>query len=265
MRVAKQMYGELWQSKVEPVPHTKLTAYNGGEIKCFGTLKFLCQYKDCQWRKYRFYVVDVQGPAIFGLRACELMGIVTIHAIKHDVTQIAANTGTQHAAVNSIEDLKMQFPEQFDRIGSFKDNATLLLKAEAKPSIDAPRKCSIHLKSKLQQELDAMTNDGITRKIEHHTDWCSSIATRVKRDGSLSVCLDTKRLNDCLKRCPYQIQILEELNPEFAGARVFSKMDAKLGYWSIHLDETSEEPSALTAQRVMSNILQPTEGSSSRR
>ena len=34
-----------------------------------------------------------------------------------------------------------------------------------------------------------------SRKIEHHTDWCSSMATSVKKDGSLRVCLDPKRLN----------------------------------------------------------------------
>ena len=37
-----------------------------------------------------------------------------------------------------------------------------------------------------------------------------------------------------------KIPTLEELNPEFAEARVFSKMDAKAGYWSIHLDEASQ-------------------------
>ena len=86
-----------------------------------------------------------------------------------------------------------------------------------------------------------MENDGIIRKIEHHTDWCSSITTSVKKDGSLPVCRDSKRLNDNLKRCPHKIPTLEELNPEFAEARVFSKMDAKAGYWSIHLDEASQE------------------------
>ena len=86
-----------------------------------------------------------------------------------------------------------------------------------------------------------MENDGIIRKIEHHTDWCSSITTSVKKDGSLRVCLDPKCLIDSLKRCPQKIPTLEELNPEFAEARVFSKMDAKAGYWSIHLDETSQE------------------------
>ena len=79
-----------------------------------------------------------------------------------------------------------------------------------------------------------MENDGIIRKIEHHT-------TSVKKDGSLRVCLDPKRLSDNLKRCPHNIPTLEKLNPEFAEARVFSKMDAKAGYWSIHLDEASQE------------------------
>ena len=71
VRIAKQMYGEIWQSKIEPVPNVKLTADNGGEIECCGVLKILCRYKNCQWRKYKFYVVDVDGPAILGLRACE--------------------------------------------------------------------------------------------------------------------------------------------------------------------------------------------------
>ena len=63
----------------------------------------------------------------------------------------------------------------------------------------------------------------------------------MKKDGSLRVCLDPKRLNDSLNRCPHKIQTLEELNPEFEEARVFSKMDDQAGYWSIHLDETSQE------------------------
>ena len=96
-------------------------------------------------------------------------------------------------------------------------------------------------KARLHRELDTMENDGIIRKAEHHTDCCSSITTSVKKDRSLRVCLDPKRLNDSLKRCPHKIPTLEELNPEFAEARIFSKMDAKAGYWSIHLDETSQE------------------------
>ena len=169
------------------------------------------------------------------------MHIVTINAIKSSANCPAYVGKAQKLTATSIADLKKQFPDQFDRIGSFEGKASLPLKRDARPSIDATRKCSIHLKARLQQELDIMENDGIIRKIEHHTDWCSSITTSMKKDGSLRVCLDPKRLNDSLKRCTHKIATLEELNPRFAEARVFSNMDAKAGYWPIHLDETSQE------------------------
>ena len=43
-------------------------------------------------RKYKFYVVDVDGPAILGLRACEQMHIVMINAIKSS-TNCPASVG----------------------------------------------------------------------------------------------------------------------------------------------------------------------------
>ena len=186
-------------------------------------LEILCRYKNYQWRERKFYVVDVDGPAILGLRACEQMHIVTINAIKSSANCLAGKA--QKPTATSIAGLKKQFPDQFHSIGSFEGKASLFLKPDARPSIDAPRKCRIHLKARREQELDTMENDGIIRKIEHHTDWCSPIATTVKKDHSLRVCLDLKRLNDNIK---------------IAEARVFSKMDAK-AYWSIHIDEASQD------------------------
>ena len=55
------------------MPNVKLPAFNGGEIGCCGVLKILCGYKDCQWRKCKFYVVDVDGPVILWLCACDQM------------------------------------------------------------------------------------------------------------------------------------------------------------------------------------------------
>ena len=128
VRIAKLMYGEIWQSKIESVPNVNLTAYNGGEINCCGVLKILCRYKNCQWRKYKFYVVDVDGPAILELRACEQMHIATINAIKSSANCPAPTGKTQKPTATTVADLKKQFPDQFDRIGSFQGKARLFLK-----------------------------------------------------------------------------------------------------------------------------------------
>lgn len=84
-----------------------------------------------------------------------------------------------------------------------------------------------------------MVEQGVIRKVEEHTDWCSSLTYSTKKDGSLRICLDPQKLNASLRRCPHKILTVEELNPEFAKAKIFSKLDAKAGYWSIHLHEDS--------------------------
>ena len=104
------------------------------------------------------------------------MHVVTINAIKSSANCTSVPAGTaQKTTVTSIDDLKKQFPDQFDRVGSFEGKASLFLKRDARSSIDAPRNCSIHLKARLQQELDTMENDGIVRT----KDGCSAITRRM--------------------------------------------------------------------------------------
>ena len=84
-----------------------------------------------------------------------------------------------------------------------------------------------------------MENLGVIRRLSEHTDSCSSHAYTVKENRSLRICIDPQKLNEALKRCPNKVPTLEELKPRFAGS-VLSKLDAKAGYWSIHLDPDSQ-------------------------
>ncbi|XP_030831434.1 uncharacterized protein LOC115920236 [Strongylocentrotus purpuratus] len=232
VRTAKQIYGDKWRQVVKRTP-VKLVAYGEISIPCVGTLDIKCRYKSPEWYTHTFYVADVNGPAILGLLGCTDLGIITIHTMHKDTPT--------HTPITSVSDLKQTYPDQFDAIGSFSGKAMLHLKDDAEPTIDAPRKCSVHLKDKIKAELDNMEKQGVIRKIEHHTDWCSSMTTVVKKDGSIRICLDPRRLNDALKRCPHKIPTLEEVQPIFAGAQFFSKLDAKAGYWSVHLAEECQD------------------------
>ena len=73
-----------------------------------------------------------------------------------------------------------------------------------------------------------------------HRQVLSSFAYSVKKDGSLRICINPQKLDQALKQCPHKVPTLEELNPQFAGSTVFSKLDAKEGYWSVHLDPDSQ-------------------------
>jgi hypothetical protein len=147
---------------------------------------------------------------------------------------------TKLTDIKSVVDLKRVYPEQFDSIVNFSGKAKLLLKDDAVPFIDAPRKCPVHIRELLKSEIEKMVAMEVIKKVEEHTDWCSSLAYSTKKDGSLRICLDPQKLNDSLKRCPHKTPTVEELNPEFANAKVFSKLDAKTGYCSVHLEEESQ-------------------------
>ena len=72
------------------------------------------------------------------------------------------------------------------------------------------------------------------------TDWVSSLTYSHKKDKSLRIFLDPRHLNTALRRPHHATPTIEEITHHFTGAKIFSKLDAKAGYWSIHLDTESQ-------------------------
>ena len=234
VRTFRQMYGDIEPKKIlTPIGQTTLTAYSGEEIKCLGSITLGCKSGSLSWVNAVFYIVDVPGPVILGLPTCEALKLVTINCQLESVV-------TTPVKVISVQDLMNMYPGQFDTVGKFAEPAKIRLKEDAEPHVDRPRKCNINLKPEIEAELKQMEDTGIIRKVREHTDWCSSIVYSTKRDGSLRICLDPKRLNESIKRCPHKMPTLEEINPAFVGAKHFNKLDAKAGYWSVQLEEQSQ-------------------------
>ena len=164
-----------------------------------------------------------------GLPGCQVLGLVTLHC--------AVNV---NMAVKTTEDLVRAYPEQFDRVGHFDGKYQIVVRPEAQPVIHAPRKCPIHLKDELKVEMDKMVKDKIIRKVDQPTEWVSSLNYSRKSSGQLRICLDQKDLNKVIKSCHHRTPTLEEITHELSGAKHFSKLDAKNGYWSVELDEESQ-------------------------
>ena len=59
------------------------------------------------------------------------------------------------------------------------------------------------------------------------------------RDGSLCICLDPRDLNKAIIWEHFKAPTLDEITHKLSGAKVFSKLDVKDGFWSIHLDKQS--------------------------
>ena len=178
--------------------------------------------------------MDVQGPAVLGLPSLGQLKLITLHCTvkKEDAFQTPAAKW-----INATKDLMQMYPDQFDKIGSMPGAVRLSVNKNIHPHIDAPRKSPIALKNYIKRELDNMVKNKIIRKVTYRpTDWVLSLTFSHKKDGSLRICLDPRHLNTALRRPHHTTPTIEEKTNHFTGAKIFSKLDAKAGYWPIHLD-----------------------------
>jgi hypothetical protein len=131
----------------------------------------------------------------------------------------------------------------FGELGCFKGPPLkLYLKPDAVPyCVNVPRRVSQPLLPKVQQELERMQSLGIIVPVEEPTPYCAPMVVVTKKSGDVRLCVDLKRLNDNLVKQKHWMPTLDELMPKLKDAKVFSKLDASSGFWSVLLDEESSK------------------------
>jgi transposase InsO family protein len=77
--------------------------------------------------------------------------------------------------------------------------------------------------------------------------WSSPVVLVRKSDGGLRFCVDYRQVNACTKRDAYDLPRIEETIDCLKGAKYFSCLDLKSGYWQV---EMKEEDKPITAFSV---------------
>ena len=139
------------------------------------------------------------------------------------------------------KDLEAIFPNTFDgNVGLFEGEADLKLAPGSKPVQLPPRAVPLSVMPKLKEKLDEMEKEGIIRPCPETTDWVHNLVIAVKKDGDIRVCLDPKNLNKWLIRNVHYTASWEDAQHTFRNGQFFSTLDAKSGYWTIRLSESSQ-------------------------
>ena len=208
---------------------TILTAYNGQLIRQYGTTRLKCVHETTT-HEAEFFVADTIGPVILGLSSCRKLNLVTLNCAVSE----------HPPPLNLKEDLQRLYPDCFKGIGKFRETFHITLDPAVTPVVHAPRRCPIHIKDDVRNEINQMVELGVIEKVEEPTDWLSTIVYSRKSNGKLRICLDPKDLNTAIKRPHYPTPTLEEITHKLAASTIFSKLDARHGYWSVQLDYESK-------------------------
>lgn len=232
--------------------YTQLTAYGGSSIKHIGTIDLDAVIAPLggteKKRRMTFFVTDVPGPPLLGCPDSKAAGLIKIMcavgqrvSFRSDKYIHPSTPLKERPPIPNKEILKEMYPECFDGVGCF-ENFTyhISLKEDCTPVVHGPRKIPVHIQPLLEKELEKMERDKIIIKVFEPTDWVNSLVVCPKGDtGQIRVCLDPKDLNKAIKRPLYPTPTLEDLGPKLANSTIFSKLDARHGYWNILLDHSS--------------------------
>ena len=79
---------------------------------------------------------------------------------------------------------------------------------------------------------------------ESKSPFSSTVVIVRKKDGTISFCIDFRKLNARAKKGAYAIPRVEDTLHMLAGAKYFLKLDLKSGYLQVELDEAYKEKMA---------------------
>ena len=96
-------------------------------------------------------------------------------------------------------------------------------------------------------ELEKMLAEGIIEPSSFA--WASPITLQPKKDGSTRFCVDFRRLNSVTKKDAHPLTHIQDIFDTLSGAKVFSTLDLKSGYWQIEMDPHSKEQTAFVCHR----------------
>ena len=92
----------------------------------------------------------------------------------------------------------------------------------------------------LKNLVDELVQAGLFRP--SMSPWISPVVLVKKKDGSLRMCIDFKRLNKVTKKDPYQLPRVDALTDSMQGCSYFSSIDVLSAFWSVPMaDEDIEK------------------------
>ena len=76
--------------------------------------------------------------------------------------------------------------------------------------------------------------------------WCSNVVMVTKKDGSVSFCLDFRKLNACTFKDSQPLPRIDDTLDALSGATWLSTLDCKSGYWQVGLAEKDRPKTAFS-------------------
>ncbi|XP_073668194.1 uncharacterized protein [Paramisgurnus dabryanus] len=269
-----------------------LTKWQGpySVIRKMGPVTYEIHHPDKGKTKQTYHVnllKEWREPA--GKEAAETSLMVQeVDCVEEEPAESIAKRGASVVDLSHLEDLQRkdlqylldQFPALFrQRPGRTELAQHYIHLSNPTPSRQRPYRVPERLVDPLKKEVELMMELGV---IEPSTsEWCSPVVIVPKKDGTLRICIDFRRLNAQSQFDAYPMPRIDDLLERIGKAKYITTLDLCKGYWQVPLDPASRPYTAFrtplglhqftvlpfglhgapaTFQRLMDQVLQGCEG-----
>ncbi|KAL0380531.1 UNVERIFIED_CONTAM: Transposon Ty3-G Gag-Pol polyprotein, partial [Sesamum angustifolium] len=99
----------------------------------------------------------------------------------------------------------------------------------------APYRMALSELKELKKQFEELLDKGFIRPSISH--WGALVLFVMKKDGSMRLCADYRQLNRITIKNKYPLSRIDDLLDQLKGVTVFSKIDLRLGYWQLRIEE----------------------------
>jgi hypothetical protein len=167
------------------------------------------QLKKCYRKGYQLFVAHVE------------------EASKDEVSNIG-----DHAVLKEFEDVFQEVPGlPLKRDIDFSVN----LIPGAAPVSKAPYRMSTPDMKEMQLQLEELLKKGYIHP--SMSPWGAQVLFVKKKDGTLRLCIDFRQLNKVTVKNKYPLSMIDDLFDQWKDAKIFSKIDLRLGYHQVRIKD----------------------------
>ena len=192
-------------------------------------------------------VDNIQHEAILG---ADILGTskAILNFKKHIVTisdvDYPVNVGVD-VRISEIKDPIMDIVKEYDDI-FFRKGAALkpcklgpleIDTGESVPIHQRPYRTPLAKRKVVETEVQEMLNLGVIRPSA--SPWAAPLLLVPKKDRTWRCCVDYRALNSVTKRDRHPLPLIQDIFDQLGGAKVFTTLDLKAGYWQLPLHTNS--------------------------
>ncbi|CAI2353188.1 unnamed protein product [Caenorhabditis sp. 36 PRJEB53466] len=165
---------------------------------------------------------------------------------KEAVTRILSENGAISNAKlqRVVEEFSDVFAIEESELSQTKMGECVIELEKTTPVRQKCRPVPLALHDRVRAMLRDMEKRGVIRKCT--SPWASAVVLVKKKDGSIRMCVDYRKLNSMIRLDAHPLPHIESTLQALGENKIFTTLDLLAGYWQIPMEEKSKDKTAFT-------------------